>query len=192
MTKPFKQRMTYPLIGFLLLITTIIGTLFYFDRFVSQPVQVEELKIDTEAALKLNILKQISKKNGITEWELEAASATLFKNENRAVLINVSVTFFTKESKKVFLKAKKGDLNTRTHDMTLSDSVVINYENSTLSTDKLHYNKKKHMIYSNAHVKLTREGSVIEADSMTIKLDDNYTVLKGHVKGKFHENFNVL
>lgn len=192
MTKPLKHKLTYPLIGLLILMVIVISGFFYFDRLLSKPVKIKNIKIDTKAALKLNVLQQISKKNGIKEWELKAASATLLKNKNKAVLTDVTITFYTKEAKMVHLKAEKGFLNTKTHDITFSDNVVVNYENSTLKTDKLHYNKKKHIIYSDTHVKLTRKGSVIEADSMTTKLNDRYTVLEGHVKGRFSENFNIL
>jgi LPS export ABC transporter protein LptC len=143
MTKPLKNKLIYPLIGFLIFITIMICAVFYFDRLASKPVKIKELKIDTKAALKLNILQQISKKNGIKEWELKAASATLLKDKNRAVLVDVSIIFFTKEAKKVLLKANRGILNTKTHDIVFSDNVVVNYETSILKTDKLHYNKKK-------------------------------------------------
>ncbi len=192
MTKPLKHKLTYPLIGLLILMVIVVSGFFYFNRLLNKPVTIKNIKIDTKAALKLNVLQQISKKNGIKEWELKAASATLLKNKNKAVLTDITITFYTKEAKKVLLKAEKGFLNTKTHDMTFSDNVVVNYENSTLKTDKLHYNKKKHIIYSDTHVKLTRKDSVIEADSMTTKLNDRYTVLKGHVKGRFSENFNIL
>ena len=192
MTKPLKHKLTYPLIGLIILMVIVISGFFYFDRLLDKPLKIKDLKIDTKAALKLNVLKQISKKNGIKEWELKAESATLLKDENKAVLMDVAIIFYTKETKKVHLKAKKGFLNTKTHDMIFSDSVVVSYENSTLKTDKLHYNKKKHIIYSDTHVKLTRKDSVIEADSMTTILNDRYTVLEGHVKGRFSENFNIL
>jgi len=192
MTKPLKHKLTYPLIGLIILMVIVISGFFYFDRLLNKPIKIKDLKIDTKAALKLNVLKQISKKNGIKEWELKAESATLLKNENKAVLMDISIIFYTKETKKVHLKAKNGSLNTKTHDMIFTDSVVVSYENSTLKTDKLHYNKKKHMIYSNTHVKLTKRGSIIEADSMTTKLNERYTILKGHVKGRFSEDFNTL
>jgi LPS export ABC transporter protein LptC len=192
MTKPFKQKLTYPLIGLLIVIITVITGFFYFDRLLSRPVDIKNLKIDTKAALKLNVLQQISKKNGIKEWELKAASATLLKDEDKAILIDVSIIFFTKTDKKVTLKSDKGVLNTKSHDMIFSDNVVVHYETSTLKTDKLHYNKKKHIIYSNTHVWLKKIDSVIEADSMETRLNDNYTILKGHVKGIFRENFNLL
>ena len=192
MTKPLKQKLTYPLTGLLMLIIVVITGFFYFDKLLSKPIQIKDINIDTKAVLKLNILQQISKKNGIKEWELKAASATLLKDEDKAILIDVSIIFFDKNNKKVFLKSEKGFLNTKTHDMIFSNNVVVRYETSTLITDKLHYNKKKHIIYSDTHVKLTKKNSVIEADSMETKLNDNRTILKGHVKGKFSENFNIL
>ncbi|RLB99006.1 MAG: LPS export ABC transporter periplasmic protein LptC [Deltaproteobacteria bacterium] len=192
MTTSLKQKLTIPLVGLLILMIIGIIIFFYFDKYLSRPVQITNIKIDTKAALKLNALKQISKKNGIKEWELKAASATLLKDKNQAVLIDVSVIFFTKDNKKVHLTSQKGNLNTKTHDMTFSDKVVVTYETSTLRTDKLHYNKKKHIITSDTHVRLEKKNSVIEADSMTTRLNESTTILKGHVKGKFSENFNIL
>ena len=191
MTQSLKQKLTIPLIGLLIVMIIIIIGFFYFNKFFSKPVQFHDVKIDTKAALKLNVLKQISKKNGIKEWELKAASATLLKDEDKAVLIDVSIIFFTKDNKKVHLTSGKGLLNTKTHDMIFSENVIVRYETSVLRTDKLHYNKKEHIIYSNTHVKLEKEDSVIEADSMTTRLNDNYTILKGRVKGTFSENFDI-
>ncbi len=192
MTHSLKQKLTFPLIGLLILILFVISGFFYFDKLLSKPVQIHDVKIDTKAALKLNVLKQISKKNGIKEWELKAACATLLKDEDKAVLNDVSIIFFTKNDKKVHLTSKKGFLNTKTHDMTFTDNVVVTYETYVLRTDKLHYNKKEHIISSDTHVKLEKENSVIEADSMTTRLNDNMTILKGHVKGNFSENLNIL
>jgi len=191
MTKSLKQKLTAPLIGSLIVMIIIILGFFYFNKFLAKPIQFHDVKIDTKAALKLNVLKQISKKNGIKEWELKAASATLLKDEDKAVLIDVSVIFFTKDDKKVHLTSQKGVMNTKTHDMVFSDNVIVTYETFVLGTDKLHYNKKEHIIYSNTHVTLEKEDSVIEADSMTTRLSENITILKGHVRGNFSENFDI-
>jgi lipopolysaccharide export system protein LptC len=191
MKTSFKRKLTLPLIGILILMIIIIIGFFYFNKRLSSPLQLQDIKIDTKAALKLNVLKQISKKNGIKEWELKASSATLLKDENKAVLMDVSVIFFSKDDKRVHLTSKKGIMNTKTHDMVFSDNVVVTYETSVLRTDKLHYKKKEHIIYTNTHVKLEKENSVIEADSMTTKLNENITILKGHVRGNFNENFYI-
>ncbi len=191
MTQSLKQKRILPLIGLLIVIIIIISCFIYFNEPSYRTVQIHDVKIDSKAALKLDVLNQISKKNGVKEWELTAASATLLKNEDKAVLIEVSIVFFTKENKKVYLTSQKGIIDTKTHDMIFSDNVIVKYETSVLRTDKLHYNKKEHIIYSNTHVKLEKENSVIEADSMTTRLNDNYTILKGHVKGKFSEIFDI-
>ncbi|MFH2057822.1 MAG: LPS export ABC transporter periplasmic protein LptC [Pseudomonadota bacterium] len=191
MTKPIRQRLTYPLITSLILMLLIISGYIYFDHLFSKPIEIKNIKIDTKAALKLNILKQISKKNGITEWELSAASATVLKDEDKAILETVSIFFYTKENKKVHLTSKKGVLNTKTHDMTFSNDVVVTYETSVLRTDKLQYHKKEHIIHSDTHVTLERGHSFIEADSMTTRLNDNLTILDGHVKGSFSENLDI-
>ncbi len=191
MTKSLKQKLTLPLMGVLILILFIVYGSFYFNKVFLKPVQFHDVKIDTNAALKLDILKQISKKNGIKEWELKATSATILKDEDKAVLIDVSIIFFTKDNKKVHLTSKKGVMDTKTHDIIFSDTVIVTHENFVLKTDKLHYKKKEHIIYSNTSVRLEKEDSVIEADSMTNRLNENITILKGHVRGNFSENFNI-
>ena len=186
-----KQKLTLPLILLLIVITCIIAGFFLFDMFVSQSVQIKNIKIDTKAALKLNIMKQISKKNGIREWELTALSATLLKEKNKAILDDVSIIFFTKNNKLVFLKAKNGILDTKSHDMTFSNNVVLTYENAKLTTEKLHYNKKKHIIKSDDEVFLEKKNSNIKAASMEIKLNKNLIIFKGNIKANLSRDFNI-
>jgi len=174
----------------IVILVTIFG-FFITDMFFSKPIEITDVKIDSKAVLKLDILKQVSKKNGITEWELEAASATVLKDENKAVLIDVSIFFFTKDKQKVHLTSHKGVLNTKTHDMIFSDKVVVRYDTSELRTETLHYNKKKHIITSNTHVALKKGNSAIEADSMTTRLNDYRIILNGNVRGNFSEIFNI-
>lgn len=191
MNKNLKQRFTYPLTGLLLLIAAGVGGFSYFNHIISKPVKIENVKIDKKAALRLNSLNQISKKNGITEWELSAATATLLKNQNKAILNEITVTFYTKDNKKITLTSKHGVLDTKSHDMDFSNNVIITYEGVVMLTDKLQYKKKTHIIRTNSHITLKQGSSSIEADSMTTMLNQNKTILKGHVKGLFNENFRI-
>ncbi|MBU1193852.1 MAG: LPS export ABC transporter periplasmic protein LptC [Proteobacteria bacterium] len=191
MTRTLKQKLTLPLAGLLVLIIIILGGLIYFNNLISTPIEFKDIKVDHSSSLKLNALKQISKKNGIKEWELQAASARLMKEENKAILQDISITFFTKDNKKVHLTSDNGQLNTQTHDMHFSGNVMVDYESFTLKTDKLHYNKKEHIIHTDTHVRLEKAESVIDADSMTTRLNENMTILTGHVKGIFSENFDI-
>ncbi len=191
MTLAFKKKLTLPLIGLLILIIVILIGFFYFDKLLTTPIELKNIKVDTNSVLNLNALKQISTKNGIKEWALEAASAKLMKAEDKALLKDVSITFFTKDNKKVNLTSQEGKLNTKTHDMTFSGDVIVRYETSILRTDKLHYTKKEHIIHTNTHVTLEKADSVIDADSMITRLNENMTILTGHVKGTFSEIFDI-
>ncbi len=191
MTKSLKQKLTIPLFGFLAIMLLIIGGYIYLNKLISEPIEIKDVKIDTKAALKLNILKQISKKNGITEWELTASSATLLKDQNKAILIDVTIIFYTSSNKKVHLTSRKGILNTKTHDMEFSDNVIVKYESAILRTEKLQYKKKEHIILSKSRVKLEQKDSEIISDSMITNLNDNTTIMEGHVRGIFSEEFDI-
>ncbi len=185
------KKLILPLAGSLVVMVIMVAGFICFDKFFSGPVRVNNIKIDTKAALKLNIVKQISKKNGITQWKLRAATATLLKKQDKAILTDVDVVFFTRDKKKVHLRCQKGILNTKTHDMTFSDNVVIRYDGAVMKTDKLHYTKKEHIIYTDSHVRLEKKNSRLEADSMITRLNNDTTILKGHVKGIFSDRFSI-
>lgn len=191
MTAPFKQKLSYAVIGLLFILILIVPGYYFINRRLSEPIEIKDVTINTKAAFKLNILKQISKKNGIKKWELEATSATLLKNENKAVLKDVCVTFFTRDNKQICLISKAGLLDTKQHDMVFSQDVVVTYETFVIRTDQLQYKKKEHIIYSQTHVVLEKGGSTIEADAMATDLNRNTTIFEGNVKGKFREDFSI-
>nr|NJM03179.1 LPS export ABC transporter periplasmic protein LptC [Desulfobacula sp.] len=191
MNRSVKQKFTYLLLGLLIFIVLAVSGFLVFDRFISGNIKVHDIKIDSAAALKLNLLKQVSKKNGVTEWELTAKSASLLKDQDQAVLDEVTVFFFAKEKKKIELTSDSGTLNTKTHDMTFSGNVVVTYVTAVFKTDKLHYDKKEHIIRSDARVRLEKNGSFIEADSMAIHLNKNRIIFEGHILGSFNEKFNL-
>jgi len=186
-----KKKILYPLIGALVCSLMGVGIYFYISAALNTPLTIKDINVDSGAALKLNLLEQVSKKNGITEWKLKASSATLLKEENRAILKDVDVIFYTLQNTKIHLTSDEGILNTQTHDMSFLKNVIVRHETYTLRTDQLHYDKKPHIIRSNVHVTLEDRESIIEADSMVTQLSQNKTILKGHVKGKFSEKFNI-
>lgn len=187
MKRSARQTVIGAFAGGLVLILACLGFYLYLGQTPGEIREIEDIHIDSKAAFKLNALEQISKKNGITEWELKAASATLMKEENLAILKAVDVTFYTRDQKKIFLSSDKGTLNTKNHDITFLENVLVRYETYVLKTDKLQYDKKAHIIRSDAKVTLEDSASVITADSMVTELNENRTTLKGHVKGNFSE-----
>jgi LPS export ABC transporter protein LptC len=192
MIHPGKKKQILFLVLMLVVLAGGVAGFFVINRVMETPPVLKDIHIDSEAALKLNLMKQISKKNGITEWELEATTATLVKEKDQAVLTDVRVIFYTKDDTRVFLTSDQGTLNTETHDMDFAGNVVVRHQTYTLKTDQLHYKKKPHIIHADTRVRLENTNSAMEADTMEIQLKENNVILQGHVKGQFSEDFNLL
>jgi len=188
MSSTGKKKLILPLVLLTGLILTGVGTYYYINHLLTTPVTLEAIELDNEAALKLNELEQISKKNGITEWTLKASSATLLKDRNKAVLKDVDIVFYTKQNTRVNLTAARGELDTQTHDMAFSGNIIVRYQHYVLTSETLHYAKKPHIIRSDSRVTIDDANSVIDADSMEILLNRDLIILKGHVEGQFSEN----
>jgi lipopolysaccharide export system protein LptC len=186
-----KKKVLYSLIGTLVCILAGLGIFFYMAADLNTPLTINDINVDSDAALKLNLLEQVSKTNGITEWKLKASSATLLKEKNQAILKDVDVIFYTRQKTKIHLTSDEGILDTQTHDMHFLKNVIVRHETYTLRTDQLHYEKKPHIIRSDVHVTLEDRNSIIEADSMVTQLNQYTTILNGHVKGKFSEKFDI-
>ena len=97
MTGSGKKRLTLPLLLILFFVIVGLGIFYYVNRLMTLPITIDNIKIDSQAVLKLNILEQVSKKNGITQWKLKASSAALLKEEDKAILKDVDVEFYTKQ-----------------------------------------------------------------------------------------------
>lgn len=183
-----KKKLILPLTLLLGLMLAGLCAYYYINHLLSTPIKIENIEVDDKAALKLNALEQISKKNGITEWKLKASSAALLKDLHKAVLKDVNIVFYTKQNTQVLLTAAQGELDTETHDMIFSKNIIVRYQNFTLTSETLHYAKKPHIIRSDSRVTLDDGNSIIKADSMEILLDQDLIILKGHVEGQLSEN----
>ena len=168
-----------------------MGILFFSKISRKNPVSIKNIDIDSKAVMKLSQLEQVSKKNGITEWELNADTATLLSEKDQAILQNVRVIFYTKDQQKITLTAQKGVLYTQAKDMDFSDNVILTYGDYVMNTDRLHYKKKLHIIQSDAPIQLKNKDSKIVSDQMKLYLKTGVLVFDGHVKGWFSDTFKL-
>ena len=185
-------KLKLPLISILVVILLSIAALIFFKTrmFVNPTFEIKN--IDTTANVLLNNFLHTSRTNGIKDLAIKAASAKIINAENLAILKDVSVTVFTEDNTEVQITARNGRFDTKTHDIELSNEVLIKFEDVFLKTDKLHYKKKSHIIYSEGRVEVTKETSVLQADSLVANLNDSTLKLEGNIKGKFFEADNKL
>lgn len=176
---------------FLILLCLIISGLtgaYYVEKLTSNDNVLEDIKLDSKAALVLNLMKHTSSRNGIREWTLEADSARLLKDEDKVLLKGMRVLFFLENGETVHATANEGSMNTVAHDIVFSGNVILKYLESTLKTEQLHYEKKSHIIYSTVKVTITDKASTLEADTLNFDLNLNKLLLTGNVNGLFFES----
>ncbi|MBF0204072.1 MAG: LPS export ABC transporter periplasmic protein LptC [Desulfamplus sp.] len=183
------QRIKIILFLLLFFMASGFAGLYYFNVVTSGKKVIKRIKIDSEASLILNTMKHTSTRNGVKEWTLDASSARVMKNEDKALLMDISVFFFLKNGEQVHVTAKEGYINTKEKDIHFSNNVMVKYGETVLKTEQLHYDKKSHIINSTVHVTVTNNSSVIDADTLRINLNDNTILLKGNVCGTLSESF---
>lgn len=194
MKKPLSRsrKIKYVMTGLVVTCLLLLAGSVILNRYLSRPVEIRDIDIDTDARLLIVPFNQISKKNGITQFKLKASSARLMNEQARAEMTDVFIEYFTEQGKPVSVTSRQGILDTRTMDGVFTGQVTVRYDSMSLETKTLHYRKKEHIIYSNDHVVVRNQGSFIEADSMEIDLNAGTTVFEGGVKGKFSDTRNML
>ncbi|MFZ3089998.1 MAG: LPS export ABC transporter periplasmic protein LptC [Nitrospirota bacterium] len=100
------------------------------------------------------------------DWEVRAARAKLFKEENKAVLEDVEASFITPQGIKLVLKGDEGIFNTDSHDIYIrkkNNYIKITSSNGyTMQTDSLFWNNKKKMV-------VTEDAVLIEGPQLRVK-----------------------
>lgn len=184
--------------GFLILLIPLVAITaviisFVGSRVITNKIDDEVASINTEATLSIGKIKQVSTKDGVKQWSLEADSSQYYQEKSEMVFNMLNVTFFTEDGKEFYLSANHGTLNTDNNNMTVSENVVIlDQENRRINADKLHYDKNKHILFSKDPVQLYDRSSVIKADSMEIELNDNKVLFNGNVEGIFSEKNKIF
>ncbi len=142
----------------------------------------------TNATLSIKNFHHVAIENGIKKWSLEAASANLYSQENIVKLNDISAIFFINDRQNVTLKANKGELNSKTNDMTLSGSIVTDMPPYTLTTETLNYGHQLRIIHANTPVMITGASMIMKAETMTYDINTDKIKCDGNVEGTFIGN----
>jgi LPS export ABC transporter protein LptC len=143
--------------------------------------------IRNDANISIGKPHQTATRNGIKEWNLEAASVYYKVEKNQAIFQDLFITFYLKDKSEVYLTANKGILNTDSNDMEIFGNVVIKNATYRLKTENLFYRHNRRIIFSKVPVKITGPAFDLVASSMSLNLNTNKTMLEGKVEGTFFE-----
>ncbi|MGQ9464364.1 MAG: LPS export ABC transporter periplasmic protein LptC [bacterium] len=121
---------------------------------------------------------------GKKKWNLYAASAYIY--EEVINVDSVKIKFYDESEKEyALLKGNAGQLNTKTHNILVRDSVVLLTDDSTrLYTDSLFWLNNSQSIITDARVKIIKKDStVIEGNGLKTGPDLQKIEIIGDIKG---------
>ena len=137
------------------------------------------------ADLKLDRLRYTETRDGVKEWELEAASAQYFKEDGTVVLEKVRAAFFGKSEQTYTLEGEKGRFNTQTKAIEAFDGVKLETSDGyRLETQTLRYQADKRELSTGDPVemqgpqgKITGTGLIVHLDQQRMKILREVTVV---------------
>lgn len=171
-------------------ITAVFAVIIGYRYFSKKPEKLLPVVLDG-TSISIERISQISTKNGIVEWSLEARSAIYSEDKKEAFFEDLTVTFFTKDNQKIYLSANKGSLKTESGNIEINGNVTIKNNDYMLKTGKINYNNKKRIILSKAPVELSGKSSNLVANSVAIDLNTNKYELIGKVEGIFSDSLSL-
>jgi lipopolysaccharide export system protein LptC len=171
----------------------VIIAAFFFAADRDKPEQPEKISslLQEGTSLSVDNVHQTATRDGIKEWTLNAASARYMTEKNQAVFQEISVTFFLKGEKEIYLTANQGILKTDSNNIEVRGNVVVENSNYRLKTESLYYEHGKRMFSSKVPVEMTGPAFHMTADSASFDLNSNQTVFQGNVKGVLSENITL-
>ena len=105
---------------------------------------------------------------GRPAWTLRSRLAQLREEENAATLEAPTMSFYKDGRSVSRVTALSGEIETETHDVRLSSSVVLNSfeDRSTLTTDVLYYSSKRRLFRTDSEVVVRRPEGVVYSRGM--------------------------
>jgi LPS export ABC transporter protein LptC len=183
-----RKKITIALIAFSVITTAIIAAIFIKNRYLSQDPVKLITTIQQNASLAIGNVHQVSTRDGIKEWILDARAAHVIDESKQLMLEDVAVVYFVKDGKEVRLTASRGRLKTETKDIEVTGQVVLTYSDYTLKTEQMNYDHGRKMLFSSTPVTIIGDAINLKADSMKYDLTANQTWFQRNVEVLLREN----
>jgi len=189
---PFVKNYNHKKLKLILLSVIFVGLGVTLAVFISHRRMLGKEKnivsdIRNNANISIGKAHQTATRNGIKEWNLDAASVNYMVKKNQAIFQDLSITFYLKNKTEVYLTANKGILKIDSNDMEVMGNVVVKNSIYRLKTENLFYRHNQRIIFSKVPVKVSGAAFNLVADSMSLNLNTNKTMFEGKVQGTLRE-----
>ncbi|MFZ3047963.1 MAG: LPS export ABC transporter periplasmic protein LptC [Desulfatirhabdiaceae bacterium] len=166
----------------------VLAAIFIGYRMLRSDPQKLISTIQHKASLSIGKVHQVSTRDGIKEWSLDATSAHVVDETRKLMLEDITVVYFLKDGQEVQLKAEKGYLKTDSSDIEVERNVVVTFQDYRLESDILQYNHGRRLLASKKPVKIFGTSSTLTADAMFFDLDRNTITFQGNIEVIFRED----
>lgn len=132
-----------------------------------------------------------SSETGTVRWKMQAKAAQVFELKKKAHAQSVYLETFDKDGKKTVLTCKRAVINTETYFLEAEGSVKVKAPNNIeVHTEKLFWDEKKKVFYTDAPVAVYKEGSILRGVGLESDREmTNLRILKGvRLKAEVPEN----
>ena len=137
---------------------------------------------DVAADLKLDRVHYTETREGVKEWELEAASAVYYREQNTLTLEKVRATFYGKNQETYVLVGERGRYNTQTKVIEAFDGVVVDSSSGyQLRTQGLRYEADQRELRTSDPVEIKGPDMQIEGVGMVVELNRQFMKILGGV-----------
>lgn len=143
--------------------------------------------INPEATLSASSIKHESIKNGFRQWSMEADRVDYFEAGKIAEFTGARASFFTNEGREAGLSAEKCRISAETGAVEAEGNVTVKYYDHTITTARLNYQGKEHIIESMEKVRIAGSRLNLTAESFRIDLNGNELTCTGDVKGSIND-----
>jgi len=118
-------------------------------------------------------------------WRLKAEQALLYEGEGRTHLRKVSVNVFERDRAWTIV-GDEGDLYEASRNVEIRSNVVLtSSDGMRLETSVLRWQGQERRIWTDAPVRLSREGAVVNGTALDVRMGDEVTTLQGRVRATF-------
>jgi LPS export ABC transporter protein LptC len=151
----------------------------------SRMVEVESLG-PAAASADLRIKEaEVEEVSGGVKWRLKAEQALVFEAEGRTALQRISVQVFERDRTWTIV-GDEGDLFQQTGNVEIRHNVVLTATDGLrLETSVLRWQGAEKRLWTDAPVRLTRDGAVAHGTALDVSMRDELTTMKGRVHAIF-------
>jgi LPS export ABC transporter protein LptC len=182
-----SQKVTYLFSAVIFLFACAIIAVFIRNRMLLKHIAPPLPPQKTKATLSIQNFRHTATQNGQRKWSLEASSASLYSNEKRAELSDISAVFFINENKTISLTADAGVLQVDTNNISISGNIVVKFSDYVMTTEHLNYAHKSHIINATTPVNIAGNTMTLKANAMSYNLNTETVKCSGGVEGTFKQ-----